>query len=199
MAMGEPEDLSTEELSHLDSLENPMKKTKVINCDEDLEVTIRGVSSNVKYPAFDSSATGTCSGVSAVPEEFLWGDWEEVEKYELVKAAISHSFDNLQNKAEDIELLQLIEEFQKDVINYYETSSVVVLRSKLLQTCTRAVEEKVFGFKKVPSVVFSGEDSADLGGPRREFLRLLIQAVYGKSLGYLKVTHTSLYSVMTIQ
>ena len=76
---------------------------------------------------------------------------------------------------------------------------MVVLRSKLLQTCTRAVEEKVFGFKKVPSVVFSGEDSADLGGPRREFLRLLIQAVYGKSLGYLKVTHTSLYSVMTIQ
>ena len=62
-AMGEPEDLSTEELSHLGSLENPMKKTKVINCDEDLEVTIRGVSSNVNYPAFDSSATGTCSGV----------------------------------------------------------------------------------------------------------------------------------------
>ena len=76
---------------------------------------------------------------------------------------------------------------------------MVVLRSKLLQTCTRAVEEKVFGFKKVSSVVFSGEDSADLGWPRREFFRLLIQAVYGKSLGYLKVTHTSLYSAMTIQ
>ena len=176
-AMEAPEDLSMEELSHLDSHQNPTEKTKVINCDEDLEVTITGVSSNMNYPAFDSSATGTCSGVSAVPEEFLWGDWEEVDEDELVKAAIARSLDNQQNKAEDIELLQLVDEFQKDVINYNETCSVVVLRKKLMQTCMRAVQEKNFGFKKVPCVVFSGEDSADLGGPRREFFRLLIQAV----------------------
>ena len=38
-----------------------------------------------------------------------------------------------------------------------------------------SLQNENFGFTKVPCVVFSGEDSADLGGPRREFFRLLVQ------------------------
>ena len=43
------------------------------------------------------------------------------------------------------------------------------------QTCMMSIQDENFEFTKVPCVVFSGEDSADLGGPRREFFRLLVQ------------------------
>ena len=37
------------------------------------------------------------------------------------------------------------------------------------------IQDSHFEFTKVPNVVFSDEDSADLGGPRREFFRLLMR------------------------
>ena len=48
-----------------------------------------------------------------------------------------------------------------------------------------------FDFTKSPNVVFSGEDCADLGGPRREFFRLLIQATC-KELGVFEGSKSSL-------
>ena len=53
--------------------------------------------------------------------------------------------------------------------------SIVILRKKLLQTCMMSIQDANFEFTKVRCVVFSGKESADLGGPWREFFRLLMQ------------------------
>ena len=82
------------------------RKKQVVDNGGDSEVTITGVSRDRNCSVLDSSVTSTCSRVSSygVPQEFLWGDWEEVDEDELVKAAIARSLDNQQNKAEDMEL-----------------------------------------------------------------------------------------------
>lgn len=176
------EDVSGDELSHHGAQhESPKKKTKVIDDKEygsDELTEVLNVSSNMNCPGPGSSATS--SGITfsgSVPEEFLWGDFDEIDENELVRAAIARSLENQSNSTEDIELQQLIEAFQKETAHHCETCSIVVLRKKLLKTCMRAVQERSFEFTKMPCIVFSGEDSADLGGPRREFFRLLMQAV----------------------
>ena len=80
----------------------------------------------------------------------VWG--EEVDEDELVKAAIERSLNNQKNKTEDIELLQLIEDFQKETIKPNETCTVVVLQKKLMQTCMRAIQETSFDFRKMPCI-----------------------------------------------
>ena len=109
-----------------------------------------------------------------VPEDFLWGDVSVINEDELLKAAIARSLQDQRSTAEEIELQHLIETFQKENART-EMCSIVILRKRLLQTCMMSIQDKNFEFSKVPCVVFSGEDSADLGGPRREFFRLLMQ------------------------
>ena len=109
-----------------------------------------------------------------VPEDFLWGDVSVINEDELVKAAIARSLQDQRSTAEEIELQHLIETFQKENTRG-EMCSIVILRKRLLQTCMMSIQDENFEFTKVPCVVFSGEDSADLGGPRREFFRLLMQ------------------------
>ena len=46
-----------------------------------------------------------------------------------------------------------------------------------MQTCAMAIQKETFDFAKVPCILFSGEDAADLGGPRREFFKLLMRGV----------------------
>lgn len=176
------EDVSGDELSHHGAQhESLKKKTNVIDDKEygsDELTEVLNVSSNMNCPGPGSSATS--SGITfsgSVPEEFLWGDFDEIDENELVRAAIARSLENQSNSTEDIELQQLIEAFQKETSHHCETCSIVVLRKKLLKTCMRAVQERSFEFTKMPCIVFTGEDSVDLGGPRREFFRLLMQAV----------------------
>ena len=56
-----------------------------------------------------------------------------------------------------------------------EMCNIVILRKIILQTCMMSIQDANFDFVKVPCVVFSGKDSADLGEPRRELFRLLMQ------------------------
>ena len=109
-----------------------------------------------------------------VPEDFLWGDVSVINEDELVKAAIARSLQDQRSTVEEIELQQLIETFQKENTRG-EMCSIVILRKRLLQTCMMRIQDENFEFTKVPCVVFSGEDSADLGGPQKEFFRLLMQ------------------------
>ena len=114
------------------------------------------------------------SSCYVVPEDFLWGDVSVINEDELLKAAIARSLQDQRSTAEEIELQHLIETFQKENARP-EMCSIVILRKRLLQTCMMSIQDENFDFTKVPCVVFSGEDSADLGGPRREFFRLLMQ------------------------
>ncbi|XP_015772088.1 PREDICTED: uncharacterized protein LOC107350377 [Acropora digitifera] len=40
-----------------------------------------------------------------------------------------------------------------------------------------AIQKETFDFAKLPCIVFSGEDAADLGGPGRQFYKLLMRGV----------------------
>ena len=90
----------------------------------------------------------------------------DVDDEELLKAPIARSLEDQKSSVEEIELQQLLEAFQKDNIRT-EMWSIVILRKKLLQTCIMGIQDTKFEFTKVPNIVFSGEDSAELGGPRR--------------------------------
>ena len=125
---------------HLDLLHGSSKKKKKVGVeaksmmDGSNEVLNVPSCTNTSRNTLGSSATS-----SSVPEEFMWGDCEEVDEDELVKAAIACSLNNQKNETEDIELLQLIEDFQKETIKPIETCTAVVLQKKLMQTCMRAV------------------------------------------------------------
>ena len=61
-----------------------------------------------------------------------------------------------------------------------ETCKVIILRKRLIQTCLTAIQQPEFDFFKDPLIHFSGEEAEDLGGPKREFLRLLMKNVCGE-------------------
>ena len=96
-----------------------------------------------------------------VPEDFLWGDVSVINEDELLKVTFAHSLQDQRSTAEEIELQHLIETFEKENARA-EMCSIVILRKRLLRTCMMSIQDENFEFTKVPSVVFSGEDSADL-------------------------------------
>ncbi len=49
--------------------------------------------------------------------------------------------------------------------------SLTIRRKRLVDTTSRAINRDDFTFFKEPNVTFSGEEAADLGGPKREFFR----------------------------
>jgi len=52
-----------------------------------------------------------------------------------------------------------------------QQNTVVVQRRRVLRSVCRAISDKSFSFKKPVSIVFSGEEADDFGGPRREFFK----------------------------
>ena len=96
-----------------------------------------------------------------VPEDFLWGDVSVINEDELLKVTFAHSLQDQRSTAEEIVLQHLIETFEKENARA-EMCSIVILRKRLLRTCMMSIQDENFEFTKVPSVVFSGEDSADL-------------------------------------
>lgn len=135
-------------------------------CPEDMDCSATAVSSN------------QARSTNSIPEEFLWGDWEDFDENELVKAATARSCSGLSEQTtneEDVSLDSLLKEFKENNMKD-QISSVIILRKKILQTSILSIKDSKFDFLNEPCIVFSGEDSADLGGPRREFFRLLIKA-----------------------
>lgn len=125
-------------------------------------------------------------------QEFFWDETEGMllDEEELTKAAIARSLEEEMHPKEDIELQQLLEQFQQQVKGK-ETCPIVILRKRLLQTCLTAMSEPTFDFLKLPCIHFSGEDAEDLGGPRREFFRLLMRTV-SLEFGVFEGDHSSL-------
>ncbi|XP_006825266.2 G2/M phase-specific E3 ubiquitin-protein ligase-like, partial [Saccoglossus kowalevskii] len=78
-------------------------------------------------------------------------------------------------------LQELLSEFIQSV-QVDDVSTVIIRRSKILRTTLKAISKNGFNIRGKLFVEFSGEDAHDDGGPRREFLRLLMQEV-GASMG----------------
>ena len=70
-----------------------------------------------------------------------------------------------------------------------EPCTVIIQRRNILSSVYRAIQQTGFDFHRPLTVVFSGEDATDEGGPTREFFRLalLLQLYMLCSLYYFTV------------
>ena len=112
------------------------------------------------------------------PQEFLWeADFDTgIDEEELIKAATARSLEVQSQSKAETDLETLAQKYQVEQAKP-ETCTIIVLRKKIMQTCAMAIQKETFDFAKVPCIVFSGEDAADLGGPSREFFKLLMRGV----------------------
>lgn len=94
----------------------------------------------------------------------------------MIKAATTRSLEVQSQSKEETDLETLARKYQVEQAKP-ETCTIIVLRKKIMQTCAMAIQKETFNFAKVPCIVFSGEDAADLGGPSREFFKLLMRGV----------------------
>ena len=122
---------------------------------------------------FESSPNGR-----ECPQEFLWeADFDTgIDEEELIKAATARSLEVQSQSKEETDLETLVQKYKEEQTKA-ETCTVIVLRKKIMQTCVMAIQKETFDFAKLPCIVFSGEDAADLGGPCREFYKLLMRGV----------------------
>ena len=117
-------------------------------------------------------------------------DWsEDDENNPEYLAAIEESIAEYNRNASTTEVQA--EEKVTDIINSFVCDNlkstctgegkvhvdIVINRKCLLMSTLRAIERKSFSFLKPLKVKFSGEDAVDIGGPKREFLRLLMANV----------------------
>ena len=99
-----------------------------------------------------------------------------IDEEELIKAATARSLEVQSQSKEETDLENLVQKYKEEQTKA-ETCTVIVLRKKIMQTCVMAIQKETFDFAKLPCIVFSGEDAADLGGPCREFYKLLMRGV----------------------
>ena len=100
------------------------------------------------------------------PEDFLWeAEFDMgVDEEELIKEAIARNLEVQSHLKEEIDLETLIQKCKEEQTKP-ETCTVIVLRKKIMQTCTMAIQKETFDFSKLPCIVLSGEDATDPGGP----------------------------------
>ena len=63
-----------------------------------------------------------------------------------------------------------------------EVPSIIVNRNNIFKSTIYSINRKTFSFLKSVSVTFAGEEGVDTGGPKREYLRLLMQEVAALSI-----------------
>ncbi|KAK0147047.1 G2/M phase-specific E3 ubiquitin-protein ligase [Merluccius polli] len=64
--------------------------------------------------------------------------------------------------------------FQEDHLSAGLVSTICIRRKKLLESAIRALSRVTFCWTESPHIEFVGEDADDMGGPQREFFRLLM-------------------------
>ena len=60
----------------------------------------------------------------------------------------------------------------ENYVTKLEPCTVIIQRRNILSSVFRAVQQTDFDFHRPLTVIFSGEDATDEGGPSREFFRL---------------------------
>ena len=130
------------------------------------------------YETTDVCLYGSGPNSREFPQEFLWEAYfvTGIDVEELIKAATARSLEVQSKSKEETDLETLAQKYQVEQAKP-ETCTIIVLRKKIMQTCAMAIQKETFDFAKVPCIVFSGEDAADLGGASREFFKLLMRGV----------------------
>ncbi|KAI9535788.1 hypothetical protein NQZ68_040450 [Dissostichus eleginoides] len=75
---------------------------------------------------------------------------------------------------EEVDLAVLLSDFKKDFVSDGLVSSICIRRKKLLESAIKAISRVTFCWNNSPYIEFVGEDGDDMGGPQREFFRLLM-------------------------
>ncbi|KAK3540209.1 hypothetical protein QTP70_028402 [Hemibagrus guttatus] len=79
----------------------------------------------------------------------------------------------LHSSVEETDVTSLLRSFQLQYLSSNEVH-VNIQRTRLLRSALDAFSNRNFSWTKKPFIVFAGEEAFDIGGPRREFFRLLM-------------------------
>ncbi|KAJ4926028.1 hypothetical protein JOQ06_008213 [Pogonophryne albipinna] len=103
--------------------------------------------------------------------DFLIDDSDEEEegKDEAFGALESYVF-----PVEEVDLAVLLSDFRKEFVSDGLVSNICIRRKKLLESAIKAISRVTFCWNNSPYIEFVGEDGDDMGGPQREFFRLLM-------------------------
>ncbi|XP_069109491.1 uncharacterized protein [Argopecten irradians] len=113
------------------------------------------------------------------PIEGTSTDMEELPDLELQNVAdpVTLNTDQTDVGPEELTLTGILKWWVNKTIIPGEESMILVSRENILKSTLRFVRRDNFNFCRKFKVAFSGEEGKDLGGPKREFLRLLMKDV----------------------
>ncbi|XP_034072356.1 uncharacterized protein LOC117546280 isoform X2 [Gymnodraco acuticeps] len=103
--------------------------------------------------------------------DFLIDDSDEEEEGE------DEAFGTLESyvfPVEEVDLAVLLSDFRKEFVSDGLVSNICIRRKKLLESAIKAISRVTFCWNNSPYIEFVGEDGDDMGGPQREFFRLLM-------------------------
>nr|XP_029138632.1 G2/M phase-specific E3 ubiquitin-protein ligase-like [Labrus bergylta] len=76
--------------------------------------------------------------------------------------------------SEEVELAIILSAFREDHLSGGVISTCCIRRKKLLESAIKVISRVTFCWTDSPQIEFVGEDADDMGGPQREFFRLLM-------------------------
>ncbi|XP_038560055.1 G2/M phase-specific E3 ubiquitin-protein ligase-like [Micropterus salmoides] len=102
--------------------------------------------------------------------DLVIADPEEAEEDDIIAVP----FESDSPPSEDVDLAIILRTFQEDHLSHSLVSTICVRRRKLLESAVKAISRNAFCWTHSPLIEFVGEDADDMGGPQREFFRLLM-------------------------
>lgn len=99
-----------------------------------------------------------------------------IDEEALIKAATARCLEVQSQSKEETDLETFLQKYKEEQAKP-ETCTVIVLRKIIIQTPAMAIQKDTFDFAKLLCIVFSGEDTADLGGSCREFYKMSMRGV----------------------
>ncbi|XP_042268208.1 uncharacterized protein LOC121897638 isoform X2 [Thunnus maccoyii] len=87
---------------------------------------------------------------------------------------IAVTFETDSPPSEEIDLAVILSTFQEHHLSEGLASTICIRRKKLLESAIKAISRASFYWTYSPVIEFVGEDADDMGGPQREFFRLLM-------------------------
>lgn len=132
---------------------------------------------------YDQQAVGG-SGYENYVALFKDEDWFNEDEDPAFLAAVEASLADQQTGGQSVNTILKL--FQDD--NLQQTSdesesiNILINRKAVLKSTLRAIERKTFSFLRPVCITFAGEEAVDVGGPRREFFRLLMASLSGSAV-----------------
>ncbi|XP_060921705.1 uncharacterized protein LOC132995645 [Labrus mixtus] len=105
--------------------------------------------------------------------DFVVDDSEEGEEDDIIAVP----FESDMPTSEEVDLAIILSAFREDHLSGGVISTCCIRRKKLLESAIKAISRVTFCWTDSPQIEFVGEDADDMGGPQREFFRLLMIAV----------------------